>query len=791
VALRSASSSGGKLVDELVNQGKLTKEYGQAVKIRYRTNPEVVSFLLESKKIKEEDLVKASSVIYDLPLVHLVGKNIDRSILSIIPETVAQNFHVIAYEQDGNTLKIAVGKPYNLIPSIGGPLHELEQKRGLKISLSVTTSEDIAWALKGYKTPAAPATTSFDSQVMEPLVTPTVPNVHLDMYTIPSETLRKFPEEIAQKYKMVVFAESGPRELKVAAVDPTNPKSKEIIEFIEKKNNITIDLYKTSEDGFARAMQGYSTPTQPAPAQAPVSPQPTVTATSAAPASSENAVASPAAPAPGPRTADLPGYQQVAPKVPAPAERTAAPKTNQPEVPIASSGHSPATGGKTKEGVLIIGEKEIMPALAGVTSPLADSANLEERNLDTFLGELVTTVNGLAEIVKSGFIPKTVAAILSYGIFLKASDIHLEPLKDAFRLRYRVDGELREYLYMPLSLQPPITSRIKIFSNLKIDEQRIPQDGRYDAVANKHEFDVRVSSLPTVHGEKIVMRLLDKSSGAYTLEQLGFAKVALEHLIKELEKPYGVVLATGPTGSGKSTTLYAILNRIANPKVNVITLEDPVEYDMKGINQVQVKPKIGFSFAEGLRSILRQDPNIIMVGEIRDGETAELATHAALTGHLVLSTLHTNNAAGALPRLINMGVEPFLITSALNAIIAQRLVRKLCPDCKQPVKIPEPVMAKVKDIMTGVGEFKPENVQFFGPKGCDKCHNGFSGRVGVYEVLVMSDKIEEAAIKEASANDVEKIAKAEGMYTMQQDGILKALQGVTTLDEVFKVTTDD
>ncbi|TSC93729.1 MAG: type IV pilus assembly protein PilB [Candidatus Berkelbacteria bacterium Licking1014_85] len=444
-------------------------------------------------------------------------------------------------------------------------------------------------------------------------------------------------------------------------------------------------------------------------------------------------------------------------------------------------------------GALVLEQNDIstVQSASQMSGAIVNSDDLEEKNLDKFLGQGIQSVTELANNIKTGLIPKIVASIISLSIFEKASDIHIEPQKHYLRLRYRVDGDLKEYIRLPLSLHPPIISRIKILSNLKIDEQRIPQDGRYDAIANAHEIDIRVSSLPTVHGEKIVMRVLDKTASNYKLEELGFNKLDLQKLISEINKPWGMILATGPTGSGKSTTLYAIINKIISPQINIITLEDPVEYDMAGVNQVQVKPKIGFSFAEGLRSILRQDPNVIMVGEIRDSETAELATHAALTGHLVLSTLHTNNASGALPRLINMGVEPFLITSAINAIIAQRLVRKLCPICKEKTSLPSEEIEKMKQILDNKINVNWQVVEFYtNGKGCDKCHNGFSGRLGVYEILIMSDEIEQAAIANKSANDIKDIACRQGMVTLEQDGIIKVIKGLTTYPEILKVTDE-
>src|SRR3989344_7075644 len=384
--------------------------------------------------------------------------------------------------------------------------------------------------------------------------------------------------------------------------------------------------------------------------------------------------------------------------------------------------------------------------------------------------------------------------MLFLGIRMKASDVHIEAQDNMVRVRFRIDVILHDVIRVPGFLLAPLTSRIKILSKMKIDEQRIPQDGRFDVVIDHRQVDFRVSTLPTVHGEKVVMRLLDKSSGVLTLEQLGVTGSNFDNLIANINKPYGVILSTGPTGSGKSTTLYAILSRISKPVVNIITLEDPVEYELSGINQSQVKPQIGFTFAEGLRSVLRQDPNVIMVGEIGDLETAAMATHAALTGPLVLSTLPTNDAAGALPRLINMGVEPFLITSSLNAVVGQRLVRKVCDKCREKATIPHTLLETIKRELATLpsGQMKNINLEqliFYHGRGCSECNNGYSGRLGIFEVLQMSSKVEELAVRKAPTSEIKKAAIANGMITMIQDGLLKALKGITTVDEVMRVTT--
>jgi type IV pilus assembly protein PilB len=422
---------------------------------------------------------------------------------------------------------------------------------------------------------------------------------------------------------------------------------------------------------------------------------------------------------------------------------------------------------------------------------------VEGKDLGLLLNKDIKTEADLDEVVKEGYVPKIVAAMMNFALNKKASDIHIEPQAKILRIRFRIDGVLTDAVKLPIALHPPIISRVKIISKLKIDESRIPQDGRFAVSLMGKEVDVRVSSLPTVHGEKIVLRILDKNQKILSLEDLGMQGTAFDKTLEAIKKPWGIILSTGPTGSGKSTTLTAILTRLNGPGVNIITLEDPVEYETPGANQCQVKPDIGFTFASGLRSVLRQDPNIIMVGEIRDGETAGMATQAALTGHLVLSTLHTNDTAGSLPRLTDMGIEPFLITSSMNLVIAQRLVRLICPDCKEEVKLPQKLIEEIKVEIDKIPanntkdrQLVPQELKFYYGRGCNKCSNGYKGRIGLFEVMMMTPEIEELAIGKKSANEIKVSAIKTGMITMKQDGIIKALQGLTTIDEVFQATIE-
>jgi type IV pilus assembly protein PilB len=408
----------------------------------------------------------------------------------------------------------------------------------------------------------------------------------------------------------------------------------------------------------------------------------------------------------------------------------------------------------------------------------------------------------LKELSEDAPVTRAVNTILEYAAKAKSSDIHIEPWENALKVRFRIDGILQEKMSLPVHIHAALISRIKILAGIKIDEHRIPQDGRFDAKVEGHEIDVRVAVSPTVNGEKAVLRLLDKSGGIIDLDSLGLRGYTLRVLKESIAKPQGMTLSTGPTGSGKSTTLYAVLSKINKPEVNIITLEDPVEYQVGGVNQIQINSGVGLTFASGLRSILRQDPDIIMVGEIRDSETAELAVQAALTGHMVLSTLHTNSAAGILPRLLDMEIEPFLIASTVSTAMAQRLVRKLCPKCRQPYKASPTLMDA---IIRTVGDLLPKNEKeakevgyidipmanskefnLYKATGCGECNDtGYSGRIGVYEAFKITPEIERLVVKHATTSEVQDQAIKEGMITMRQDGFLKALEGNTTIEEVI------
>ncbi|MEI8073058.1 MAG: GspE/PulE family protein [Candidatus Saccharibacteria bacterium] len=416
----------------------------------------------------------------------------------------------------------------------------------------------------------------------------------------------------------------------------------------------------------------------------------------------------------------------------------------------------------------------------------------------------------LESLVQDAPITRALNSIIEYAINSLASDIHIEPRPTELVIRFRVDGILREVMKLPKTTEPALISRIKILSNLKIDEHRIPQDGQAQYRVGKKDIDLRIAIAPISYGEQVVIRLLDKSDALLTLSTLGFKGRSYELIKKGMAKPHGMILSTGPTGSGKSTTLYAVIQEIISPKINIVTLEDPVEYKMAGVNQIQVNNEVGLTFASGLRSILRQDPNVIMVGEIRDHETADLAVQSALTGHLVLSTLHTNNAAGVLPRMLDMKIEPYLIASTINTCIGQRLVRKVCDNCKKQypaseaaVKMINSIVGKVlaqtqQDLPAVNKETGYDNLPIYSQnaytlykgEGCDQCQDGYKGRTGIYEVFEMNSNIEKLLLEKATTSKIARQAQADGMITMQQDGILKALKGITTIEEVARVASD-
>ncbi len=430
-------------------------------------------------------------------------------------------------------------------------------------------------------------------------------------------------------------------------------------------------------------------------------------------------------------------------------------------------------------------ESELVAALQRLYVESDTDAQEETGETDSLLGN--DFVDYLKDLASEAPVIRLVNQIIAQAIDLRASDIHIEPYDDRLAVRYRIDGVLQESESPPVSLAPAVTSRIKLLAHLNIAERRLPQDGRIRTRVKGHELDLRVSTVPTVHGESVVMRVLDRASVRFGLEEMGFSADTLERFNELLTRPHGILLVTGPTGSGKTTTLYAALAKIDAVSLKILTVEDPVEYQLPGINQIQVQPQIGLSFAHALRSILRQDPDIIMIGEMRDTETAQIAVQSALTGHLVLSTLHTNTAAGAIIRLEDMGVERYLITSTVNGVLAQRLVRTLCPHCRRPVKLDA-----IKRKESGLARFMPPDQDtVYEAVGCAHCkHTGYRGRTSIHELFVMDERMHAAVLSGVDATTLHNVAREAGMLTLHEDGLRKVVAGVTSLDEVLRVTQD-
>ena len=445
--------------------------------------------------------------------------------------------------------------------------------------------------------------------------------------------------------------------------------------------------------------------------------------------------------------------------------------------------------------------KNILAQYGGLSVEVEEAVGAAETRFAPIKPEkrLAVAEMDLEKMSQAAPISKLVGSILKYAIDNNASDVHIEPYAEKTRVRYRIDGILRETAMLPGHLHPSIISRVKVMASLKLDETRVPQDGRIRIMAAKRKIDLRVSVFPLFDKEKVVMRILDPARRVFDLKDLGFWGQGLEIIQKNLARPHGLVLITGPTGCGKTTTIFAALKILNQPGVNVVTLEDPIEYFLTGTNQSQVRPKIGYSFASGLRSVVRQDPDIIMVGEVRDNETAELATHAALTGHIVLSTLHTNNAFGAVPRLIDMGIEPFLIASSLNLVIAQRLVRKTCPYCAEQAEFSpqteKTIEQSLKDVkglnLDKYRDRKTNRLKFYRGKGCSRCDNeGYRGRTAISEALEITEQMKQIIISGCKIEEVKKEFARQRMLKMLKDGYIKVLRGETTIEEVFRTARE-
>jgi general secretion pathway protein E len=437
--------------------------------------------------------------------------------------------------------------------------------------------------------------------------------------------------------------------------------------------------------------------------------------------------------------------------------------------------------------IYLSSEKDIMEAIEQYFGSNVQMTSImegmREEEADTESIKLQEDVHHLRDMAFEAPIVKLVNMLITRAVESRTSDIHIEPFEKSVKVRYRIDGALTDVESLPKRIQPAVISRIKIMSRLNIAERRLPQDGRIKLRVSGRDIDLRVSTIPTIYGESIVMRILDRGSALIVLDYLGFPEETLKKYIKLINTPYGMLLVTGPTGSGKTTTLYASLNNINSPDKKIITIEDPIEYQIEGINQIQVKPQIGLTFANGLRHIVRQDPDIIMVGEIRDIETAEIAIHSALTGHLVFSTLHTNDAPGALTRLLDMGIEGFLVSSSLIGVLAQRLVRVICPRCKEPFKPQQQMIDKL--------EFDDSNIMTYRGAGCEECRNtGYRGRTGIFELMVVDGEIRRLVLEKASSDVIRQVAVSKGMQVLRDCGLEKVKQGITTIEEVLRVSQE-
>ncbi|PIS07839.1 hypothetical protein COT78_01210 [Candidatus Berkelbacteria bacterium CG10_big_fil_rev_8_21_14_0_10_43_13] len=793
------------ILDVFVIQDLIDQEDAEKLKRQFKTNREIENFLVKNKIVTRNTINKAYSIVLKLPYVELSNIKISDELKALIPEKVAQKYGIIPFSLEDGAIRIALSRPADLLVGFRSGLSKILEEKELEVELFITSESDFDECIKQYNK-------KYKNDSL--LKKGRFPVIYLRNQTIASEFIEKIPREFMIKYRIVVFGRNNHGYYLIACEQPDSPVTIKILNFIKQENQIKYEIFATSKADIDFILDKTKTYISEAP-KAKKTDAP-VTKTEDNHESSDDSGSTKESgqksgiksfmdnfrSSAGPElTIDSVEADSTAAKTADPAETVKNATKDQPsdqnkpqsaETKEASEKDSDDTSdhGASESNT----DQESAKEEASSDKEGGESvALLDNKNLGDWLDHEIKTDQDLVDFAKGASVPKVVAAIIDYALNNRSSDIHVEPEAKYLRIRCRVDGILRDILKLPVSDHAAFVSRIKIMSKLKIDEMRVPQDGRFDTVFDEREVDVRVSTLPTVHGEKIVMRILDKSQGILSLEDLGMQGSAFDKTIAAIAKPYGIILSTGPTGSGKSTTLYAILNRISMPGVNIVTLEDPVEYEIAGINQCQIKPEIGFTFASGLRSILRQDPNVIMVGEIRDAETATMAVHSALTGHLVLSTLHTNDTAGALPRLTNMGVEPFLITSSINLIIAQRLIRRICPKCKEEYKAPQRLFDQIKAELDKIPEANtkdrariPAEIKLFHGKGCSECNHGFKGRVGIYEAMTMTPEIEEMATTKRPADEIKNASIKAGMITMKQDGILKAVAGETTIDEVYQ-----
>jgi len=782
--------NGNTVLDILFAEGELSHTKSSEIKHQAEAEKKTASeILLTEGAVSETTLAEAISRASNIPYIDLKSIEFERSALKYVKQQDAVSNLMVPFQVDENKLKIAIFDLSYIKKNDPKIFQRIRATSNIKVDLYISDLSEIRYLQKYYQQKENVKMVKAETQkgevnqkrkekdvldilqaqdmidfkqaqelrqesekkgiklgdllsekgvVDEEELTKAysdlfnIPFVRLVDKKIPYEIIAKFPEEISKKYHVVAFDMIGTRVIKVATSRPFDLKVIELLDYIEDKNELEVDKYVTPESDIESALESYETKPK--------------------------------------RTDTEPKADFEEEKKPE-EDKNKEPEKTTIEKPTPQVPEPPISEEKKEE------ERPV---------PVA------EGDIGRLLKEDIKNLGQLEEIIREGSVPKIVAATINFALFKRASDIHIQPGEKKLRIRYRIDGVLNDITNIPLELHPAIVSRIKILSKLRIDEKRIPQDGRFEVVFGKTMVDIRVSTLPTTHGEKVVMRLLDTSGGAYSLKELGLSGRAYQVFEKNITKPYGMIIATGPTGSGKSTTLYSALNYINKPEVNIVTLEDPVEYDIQGINQSQAKPDIGYNFADGLRSILRQDPDVVMVGEIRDKETAGMAIHAALTGHLVFSSLHTNDASGAIPRLIDMGIEPFLIISAINVFLAQRLVRKICDKCKTEDDLPPSLIKKIEhEISMLPDDIKskyPKPHKFYKGKGCKYCNQGYFGRIGIFEVMPMTENIRKLSVETPTATLIKKSAMRGGMLTMMQDGITKALEGTTTIEEVLRVT---
>ncbi|MEK7096360.1 MAG: ATPase, T2SS/T4P/T4SS family [Patescibacteria group bacterium] len=828
---------GQSILDVFVLQNILDLEDAEKLKTTFKTNREIENFLLKNRLVTRETINKAYSILLKLPYISLRNVQIPKEALNLIPEKLVRKFGIIPFSVGETFVRIAISRPADLLARYPNSLVSFMKDKNLAIELFITGDIDFYDAVKQYS----------EKGKNELLIKRgSLPVVFLRNQIISDKFLKKLPKEFIKKYRLVVFGENRADEYLIASETPDVPLTQKIIDFIERENEVEVELFATSKDDIDYVIKLYDRD-RTKKAELDIGyekKEDKVVKAGGEKITLKGLLGSVLSGSLEPEFTidEKPVLDQYKDEEKKPQDKEAREKeiisTTQVKQPVhldeTTAFEKPETEKKIEDKVLgeklsaekpkVFEQSERETAKDDkidtetidreieneIKNPIklkpskkpeqeAVGKNLEEKDLSVMLGgKLITTENELQNIIKTGYIPNILAASISYGLAKRASDIHIEPETKHLRLRCRIDGILEDIALIPLEYHAPLVTRIKILSRLKIDENRIPQDGRFDLIFKNRKVDIRVSTLPTVNGEKAALRLLDKEEGVLSLEDLGMQGSAFQLTVAAIARPYGTILSTGPTGSGKTTTLYAILNRISRPGINIVTLEDPVEYEIPGINQCQIKPEIGFTFASGLRSVLRQDPNIIMVGEIRDAETAGMVTHSALTGHLVLSTLHTNDTSNTLPRLTNMGIEPFLITSSINLVIAQRLVRKVCPRCKEEMKVPPKILEQIKAELSTIS---PKNtidaarvtreLRFYYGRGCNECLQGFRGRVGIFEVMDLNQEIEELAVSKRPANEIRVASIKNGMLTMRQDGILKVLAGITTIDEVFQATSGD